>query len=134
MKWKTFQRIYRELVAENLPANKNIIIRYVNKDKRKGSVACKIKDFEKYAWKVYDTDPIVVMVGVESRKDIRKMFKYILCANPEDIPSPNDNVFVKCFTYMQDGSKNVVTELLMRQISSYIGDMDDTDNDNDKNL
>lgn len=135
MKWKTFQRIYRELVAENLPFNKNIIIRYVNDDKQKGSITCKIKDFKRYAWEVYEKKPIVVIIGVETKRDVRQLFKYILCKNPEEIPSPNDNYFIKCFSYLRDESKNVITEILMRQISSHIGDMKDGPNNTiNKNL
>lgn len=134
MKWKAFQRIYRELVAENFPSTRNIIIRFATKDKTKGSITCKIKEFEKYAWEVYEKTPIVVIVGVETKNDIRQLFKYILCANPEEIPGPNDNYYIKCFSLMEDKSKNIVTELLMRQISNYIGDINDADNTSNQNL
>ena len=134
MKWKAFQRIYRELVAENFPSTRNIIMRFVTKDKVKGSFTCKINEFEKYAWEIYEKTPLVVIVGIETKTDIRQLFKYILCANPEEIPSPNDNYYIKCFSLMEDESKDIVTELLIRQISNYIGDIHDTDNASNKNL
>jgi len=127
LKWKTFQRIYRELVAEHHPKGQNIIIRYVGKDRIKGSIVCKLKEFKKHAWKIYEKDPIIIVVGLEEKgkQDIRQAFKYILCANPETIPNSNDNFCVKCFSLMDTKSKDVILELLMRQIYSYIGDTDD---------
>ena len=127
MRWKTFQRIYRELVAENNPKNQNIIIRYVGKDRIKGSIVCKLQEFKKYAWTIYEKSPIIVVIGLEEKgkQDIRQAFKYILCANLEVMPNPNDNFCVKCFSLMNKKSKDTILELLIRQIYSYIGDTDD---------
>ena len=126
MKWKTFQRIYRELLAENHPKDRNIIIRYVTQDKIKGSTVCKLKDFKKQSWKIYEKNPIIIVIGldIKGEQDIRLTFKYIICAYPEEIPPVNDNFCIKCFSLMDKKSKNVIIEILMRQILNYIGEID----------
>lgn len=134
MKWKTLQKIYNELKASDYSSTDNIIIKYVNKNKQKGNITCKIQHFKEKVWTIYDQDPIIIIIGIESRKNKKILYKYTLFNNPEEKPQYNDNFYIRYFFAMHDKSKEVITKLLTKQISSYLDTSNDIKNPNDQNM
>lgn len=131
MKWKTFQKIYRELKASNYSPTGKITIKYVHRNKQRGQTICSLRDFKENAWTIYDKDPIMIVVGVESKTSTKPVYKYILFNNPEEMPQLNDNFYVRYFMAMQDKSKKVINELLMRQLAEYLDEPNENKNSSD---